>query len=151
VRVSRALEVFEVTGRPLSAFQAEHGFRRARYPARLLQVARERSDLDQRIRSRTREMFDAGWVGEVHRLLERGFGGCRAMRSVGYRQIASALQAESKMDENELELAVYRATRVFARRQRTWLREQAVTPVAPILLGKPLSRPHLLEVLGLRQ
>src|SRR5690606_22491932 len=77
VRVSRALEVFELTGRPLSAFQAEHGFSAPRYAARLVGVARERDAMDQRIGERTRAMFQAGWVDEVRELLRRGFGDTR--------------------------------------------------------------------------
>jgi tRNA dimethylallyltransferase len=136
VRVSRALEVFELTGRPLSEFQAEHGFNEPRYTARLVGVARERDAMDQRILERTQAMFRAGWVDEVRELLRRGFGDTRPMLSVGYRQIAEALEAPAPLDLAELELSVYRATRVFARRQRTWLREQPVEwlpPEAPAL------------------
>jgi tRNA dimethylallyltransferase len=131
VRVSRALEVFELTGRPLSEFQAEHGFSAPRYSARLVGVAREREVMDQRIHARTQAMFQAGWVDEVRELLRRGFGDTRPMLSVGYRQIAEALAAPTPLDLVELELSVYRATRVFARRQRTWLRDQPVEWLAP--------------------
>jgi len=131
VRVSRALEVFELTGRPLSAFQAEHGFSAPRYAARLVGVARERDAMDQRIGERTRAMFQAGWVDEVRELLRRGFGDTRPMLSVGYRQIAEALKSPAPLELAELELSVYRATRVFARRQRTWLRDQPVEWLAP--------------------
>jgi tRNA dimethylallyltransferase len=143
VRVSRALEVFQLSGKPLSSFQAAHGFREARYKARLFSVARERAELDRRIQARTRQMFDAGWIAEVRALLARGFGNCRAMQSVGYRQIAESLQSAIPVLPDELELRVYRATRVFARRQRTWLRDQAVELVAPSVLEEPLSNPVL--------
>lgn len=135
VRVSRALEVFELTGRPLSDFQADHGFRAPRYSARLVGVAQDRATSDQRIRDRTRAMFQAGWVDEVRELVRRGFGGTRPMLSVGYRQIAEALAAPAPLDLAELELSVYRATRVFARRQRTWLRDQAVEWLTPEASG----------------
>lgn len=135
VRVSRALEVFELTGRPLSEFQAEHGFSAPRYTARLVGVARERDAMDQRIHDRTRAMFQAGWVDEVRELVRRGFGDTRPMLSVGYRQIAVALTASAPLDLAELELSVYRATRVFARRQRTWLRDQPVEWLTPEAAG----------------
>ena len=131
VRVSRALEVFELTGWPLSDYQAEHGFSAPRYTARLVGVARERDVMDQRIHARTQAMFEAGWVDEVRELLRRGLGDTRPMLSVGYRQIAVALGAAQPLDLAELELSVYRATRVFARRQRTWLRDQPVEWLAP--------------------
>jgi len=135
VRVSRALEVFEITGKPLSQFQAEHGFRATRYAARLVGIAHERATIDQRILDRTRAMFRAGWLDEVRELVRRGFGDSRPMNSVGYRQIADALAAPAPLDLEALELSVYRATRVFVRRQRTWLRDQPVEWLTPEALA----------------
>lgn len=141
VRVSRALEVHQLTGVPLSTFQAQHGFRAPRYRASLVGISHERDVLDERMRARTRAMFEAGWVDEVRSLVARGFGDTRPMRSVGYRQIADALRSPESLDEAELELSVYRATRIFARRQRTWLRDQPVTWLTPETLPKWLERP----------
>jgi tRNA dimethylallyltransferase len=126
VRVSRALEVFELTGTPISQVQAAHGFREPRFQARFVGVARERDEQDALIGKRVRGMLAAGWVREVESLIERGFGEARAMGSVGYRQVAEALKAGSVGDEAGLADAIVRATRVFARRQRTWLRDQPV-------------------------
>ncbi len=126
VRVSRALEVFELTGTPISLVQATHGFREPRFQARLVGVARERAEQDELIASRVRGMLAAGWVSEVESLIERGFAAARAMTSVGYRQVAEALKIGSARDEAALGDAIVRATRVFARRQRTWLRDQPV-------------------------
>ena len=126
VRVSRALEVFELTGRPMSQVQAAHGFREPRFLPRFVGVARERDEQDALIAARVRGMLAAGWVREVESLIERGFGDARAMASVGYRQIAEALEAGTVGDEATLADAIVRATRVFARRQRTWLRDQPV-------------------------
>jgi tRNA dimethylallyltransferase len=126
VRVSRALEVFELTGVPLSQVHAAHGFREQRYPVRLLGVARERSELDELIAKRVRAMLAVGLVSEVGRLVAEGFAEARAMGSVGYRQVREAQAAGSVGDETALGEAIVRATRVFARRQRTWLRDQPV-------------------------
>ena len=71
VRVSRALEVHELTGVPLSRWQAEHGFRSPRYEARLVGVRREREELDRRIEARVRAMLAAGWIDEVRALKDR--------------------------------------------------------------------------------
>jgi tRNA dimethylallyltransferase len=128
--VSRALEVHALTGTPLSAWHASHGFRTPKHPARLFGVARSRADHESRIAARVRSMLAAGWVGEVRALLEAGHRDSRAMRSVGYRQIADAVQTGSAVDET-LADAIARATRVFARRQRTWLRDQPVELVEP--------------------
>jgi tRNA dimethylallyltransferase len=126
VRVSRALEVHTLTGVPQSRWHAEHGFRTPRFRARLIGVRRSREELDHRIRARTLGMLEAGWVQEVKALIARGFGETRAMGSVGYKQIRDALASETAVDQAELADSIVRATRVFARRQRTWLREEPV-------------------------
>lgn len=126
VRVSRALEVFELTGKPMSQVQAEHGFREQRFPVRLVGVKRERDEHDALIATRVRGMLADGLVGEVEGLLAKGFGAARVMQSVGYRQVSEALAAGTQRDHAALADAIVRATRVFARRQRTWLRDQPV-------------------------
>lgn len=130
LRVSRALEIFELTGVPLSEWHRGHGFRTPRFDARLIGVRRERDELDGRIRTRIEAMLDQGWLDEVRDLLARGFGESRAMASVGYSQVAAALQNGEPIDRAALVESVFRATRVFARRQRTWLRDQDVRWVA---------------------
>lgn len=131
VRVSRALEVFELTGVTLSAWQAEHGFREPRYAARLLGIRQPRDEHDRHIEARARAMLAAGWVDEVRTLLDQGFAGARAMRSVGYRQIAEALESGEPFDQASLYEGIVRATRIFARRQRTWLRDESVEWLEP--------------------
>jgi tRNA dimethylallyltransferase len=122
VRVSRALEIHEQTGRPQSAWHAEHGFRRRRHEARLLAVGRGREELDRRIEARTARWLDQGWVDEVRGLVARGYGDARAMGSVGYKQVREHLAG--RLPAESLASAIVRATRVFVRRQRTWLRDQ---------------------------
>jgi tRNA dimethylallyltransferase len=131
VRVSRALEVFALTGVPISQWQAQHGFRTPRYMARLIGIQHPREELDRRIAQRATEMLCAGWVDEVRALLDRGYQQARAMSSVGYRQITEALQASEMPSVEALTDSIYRSTRVFARRQRTWLREQPVHWLTP--------------------
>ena len=70
-------------------------------------------------------MLDAGWVDEVRTLIGAGYRDARAMNSVGYRQIALALDRNS-IEKETLERDIVRATRVFARRQRTWIRDEPV-------------------------
>jgi tRNA dimethylallyltransferase len=125
VRVSRALEVFELSGRPLSALQREHGFREPRYNARLLGIGWTPEELVARIARRTARMLEAGWQAEVRDLVARGFRDTRAMSSVGYKQVLDCL--EGRLAEDELATSITRATKIFARRQRTWLREEPVT------------------------
>ncbi|XYH97958.1 tRNA (adenosine(37)-N6)-dimethylallyltransferase MiaA [Sorangium sp. So ce1128] len=128
VRVSRALEVYERSGRTQSAWHAEHGFRERRHAARLLAVHRDRAELDRRIEARVAAWLEQGWVDEVRSLLARGYGDARAMGSVGYRQVREHL--EGRLPAEELAPAIVRATRTFVRRQRTWLRDQAIAHVA---------------------
>jgi tRNA dimethylallyltransferase len=130
VRVSRALEVQELSGVPLSRWQTGHGFRAPRLAVRLIGVTREKEELDQRIQRRIEQMFELGLVDEVQALLDRGFGDTRAMQAVGYRQVAAALRAGGSIDRGGLIESIYRATRTFVRRQRTWLRDRPVEWVA---------------------
>jgi tRNA dimethylallyltransferase len=119
VRVSRALEVFELTGKPLSVWHREHAFAGVRQRARLMAIACDAATLAERIRARVRGWIARGWVEEVERLGASGYGPARAMGSVGYAQIRSLLAGELRRED--LETSIVRATRVFARRQRTWL------------------------------
>jgi tRNA dimethylallyltransferase len=124
VRVSRALEVWEASGRPLSAWQAEHGFRTPRHRAKLVGVRWDTARLAERIAERTRRFLAVGWIGEVEDLVRQGYRDTRPMGSVGYRQVLAHL--EGAISERDLPEAIDRATRVFARRQRTWLRDEPV-------------------------
>ncbi len=125
VRVSRALEVHELTGKPMSTWQREHAFGLTRYRARLMAIDCDPTALTERIAARARAWLAAGWVDEVRTLLDEGFGDARAMSSVGYAQVRASLRGELRPEE--LESAIVRATRVFARRQRTWLNHADVT------------------------
>ena len=120
VRVSRALEVFALTGRPQSEGHGAHGFARARHDAVLVAVERPPAELDARIAARVDGWLASGWIDEVRGLVARGYRDARAMGSVGYRQVA--MHVDGQCPEPELAASIVRATRVFARRQRTWLR-----------------------------
>jgi tRNA dimethylallyltransferase len=119
VRVSRALEVCELTGKPMSQWQREHGFARAVRPAQLVAVAGDVATRTARIQARVTQWLGQGWIEEVEALLLRGYGGARAMGSVGYAQVRSVL--DGTLPRERLSEAIVRSTRVFARRQRTWL------------------------------
>jgi tRNA dimethylallyltransferase len=125
VRVSRALEVLELTGRPMSEWQAEHGWSHDRHRARLVAVARRPEELTARIEARVERWLSTGWIDEVRSLVERGWGDARAMSSVGYREVRAHVAGE--LAAADLAPAIVRATRVFARRQRTWLNHADVT------------------------
>ncbi len=119
VRVSRALEVHELSGRKLSDWQTEHGFKEKRFDAAMLAIAHEPEALTERITARVERWLDHGWLDEVRALLDAGYGDARAMASVGYSEVRAHVQG--KLTREELAGSIVRATRVFARRQRTWL------------------------------
>ncbi|WP_110666206.1 tRNA (adenosine(37)-N6)-dimethylallyltransferase MiaA [Salinicola halophilus] len=122
-RLIRALEVFELTGVPISEHWREQ--HRENFPYRLLSIAlapSERAVLHQRIGERFDTMLDAGFLDEVAALKRRGdlHGDLPSMRSVGYRQAWEALDGAFEMGELRERGAA--ATRQLAKRQLTWLR-----------------------------
>lgn len=125
VRVSRALEVFELTGRTLSEGQRSHGFSEARYDAELFAIQRSPEELTTRIRARVDFWLASGWIEETERLVARGYGVSRAMSTVGYGEVRDFLAGD--LARADLSDTIVRRTRVFARRQRTWLNR----PIAP--------------------
>jgi tRNA dimethylallyltransferase len=124
VRVSRALEVYELTGKRISAWQAEHAFATTRHRARLVAIARDPQTLTARIRKRVTAWLEGGWIEEVRALEETGYGEARAMGSVGYREVHAHVRGA--IAREDLAEVIVRATRVFARRQRTWLNHAEV-------------------------
>lgn len=123
VRISRALEVLEQTGRTISDLQREHREMPPRYPAALmLGLAPDRPTLRDRIERRVHAMMEAGWLEETRALMARGYGEARPMGSLGYRQLSAHLRGE--LDLAEAVRQTVRDTRRFARRQLTWFKEE---------------------------
>ncbi|MCU0661134.1 MAG: tRNA (adenosine(37)-N6)-dimethylallyltransferase MiaA [Myxococcota bacterium] len=133
MRISRALEVYQVTGVPMSRWQLEHGFALWRYEALILAFDIDKDLLRRRIFDRVDRMMEQGLLAEVRALLDSGVPqDCKAMGSLGYKQLAAHLRSELPLD-----LAIEQIkleTRRYAKRQLTWLRrEQGVQWVAPSL------------------
>ena len=118
-RIVRALEVIEITGRPFTA-----SLPRLEYlDPQTIQIGVEidRPTLDARIERRVQNMFEAGLVEEVERLLDEGLAeGRTASRAIGYREVAAYLAGELSLDAARERTLV--ATRRFARRQWSWFR-----------------------------
>jgi tRNA dimethylallyltransferase len=125
VRVSRALEVHELSGRPMSEWQREHSGGTALRRAHFVAIRRDPREMDRRIEGRVTAWLGQGWIEEVEALRARGYDEARPMGSVGYAQIRAMLRGE--LSRADLGTAITRATRVFARRQRTWLNRTHVT------------------------
>jgi len=122
-RLQRALEVFELTGRPISDHWREQA--EAKLPFDILPLAlmpQDRSRLHQRIEQRFDLMLAAGFEEEVRQLWERGDLHERmpSIRCVGYRQMWSWFSDEYDRDTMRYKGVV--ATRQLAKRQLTWLR-----------------------------
>lgn len=123
-RIQRALEVYRVSGRPISSYQT-HSQQDDALPYRALYLAvapQERRTLHARIEQRFRAMLAQGLIDEVAGLLARpGMDAdCPSMRAVGYRQVAEYLAGE--FDHNAMVKRAITATRQLAKRQLTWLR-----------------------------
>jgi tRNA dimethylallyltransferase len=136
-RIERALEVYALTGMPISAIQADASDSRPyRVPWPVLQyglMPTQRAWLHARIEVRFRDMVTAGLLDEVRRLrvqfpeLHRELP---SMRSVGYRQAWEALDGAYAKPDEWIERGVF-ATRQFAKRQLTWLRTWRDLKVIP--------------------
>jgi tRNA dimethylallyltransferase len=119
-RIVRALEVVEITGEPFSARLPVQEY--ADPHSVQIGVDIDRATLDARIRQRVEEMFDAGFVAEVARLLDAGLATSRtAATAIGYREVAQHLAGVLTLDEAKERTAV--KTRQFARRQDAWFRK----------------------------
>ncbi len=136
-RIQRALEVYRISGRPLSEWQAEAGGEvdDNRY-LKIALLIQSRSLLHERIARRLEQMMDQGFVEEVRALMARPglTAGHPSMRAVGYRQIWAYLEGKDSLEDARKKAQA--ATRQLAKRQMTWLRsEQQVTTVDPLETG----------------
>jgi tRNA dimethylallyltransferase len=121
VRLVRALEVYELTGRPLSVWQQEHGFRQRRYRLLKIGLTTERSELYRRIDRRAAAMFAGGLLEETATLLAAGYAPqLPALQTLGYREAVRVLQGTCTAEQALGELQ--QATRRYAKRQLTWFR-----------------------------
>lgn len=124
LRVSRALEVHELSGRTMSEHHAEHGFRAHRMESAMIGITTTPEVLTERIAARADAWLNHGWIEEVRELVARGYGETRAMASVGYKEVHA--HVSGTLPRESLRDAIVQSTRSFARKQRTWLRSAPV-------------------------
>ena len=124
-RIQRALEVFLLTGSPLSLLQKRDGVQQLPYRVVKLALAIDRALLHRRIEERFHRMLGLGFEKEVRALLSRGdlVPEMPSMRAVGYRQMVAHLNGE--YDYNIMINKGIVATRQLAKRQLTWLRAES--------------------------
>lgn len=127
-RIQRALEVYRVSGKPLTAWQYEASQNSARDDWRYAKIALQissREVLNARIEQRLDSMINNGFLEEVQTLRRRPGLTRRqpSMRAVGYRQFWEHAVGECSLDEAKAQTLA--ATRRLAKRQLTWLRSEA--------------------------
>ncbi|MBW4575062.1 MAG: tRNA (adenosine(37)-N6)-dimethylallyltransferase MiaA [Aphanothece sp. CMT-3BRIN-NPC111] len=139
VRTLRALEVFYVTGRPISEQQGENP---PNYPILQIGLDCDPSDLTRRIEQRTEQMLAAGWEAEVKTLCQKYGSDLPLLDTLGYREMKQYLAGDISLSEAK-DLTVLH-TRQFAKRQRTWFRAY------PEIEWFDADRPDLLEAVWQR-
>jgi tRNA dimethylallyltransferase len=120
-RIIRALEVYKITGVPLSHEQLQFDEGVPAERCRVFVLGWSRATLHRRIDVRVAGMFAAGLIEEVQGLLQQyGSLGRTAAQAVGYREVIAVLRGELTRDAAERRVRV--RTHQFARRQETWFR-----------------------------
>jgi len=123
VRLVRALEVFLITGKPMSDWQREHGFRERPFVTLTIGLVCERNSLHERIAARCQQMLHDGLVDEVRRVWDMGYGPeLPVMQTIGYAQVKALLQG--KCNEEEALAQMITETKRLAKRQLTWFRAE---------------------------
>jgi tRNA dimethylallyltransferase len=121
VRIVRALEVYEVSGRPMSEQQTADAAARTPREALRFGLTAPRDELYSRIDRRVDEMVAYGLVAEVDGLLREGYRpDSPPLQSLGYKEIVAHLEGRSSLEQAVEEIK--QNTRRFAKRQITWFR-----------------------------
>ncbi|TET35967.1 MAG: tRNA (adenosine(37)-N6)-dimethylallyltransferase MiaA [Planctomycetota bacterium] len=144
-RIVRAIEVYELTGKPISEHQKEWGKPRPEFDIKLYGIRWPRDILRERIAERVDRMYEAGLVEEVRRIHEAAGFGRESSQALGYKEIVDFL--EGRCSEDEARENLITRTRQFAKRQMTWFRKMDiewfdVTPdeTAETLAGRILKK-----------
>jgi len=123
VRIIRALEVFLLTGIPISQWQREHGFSERPFATFTIGLVQERETLARGIELRCRQMVQDGLVEELRRVWDMGYSPeLPPLQSIGYAQMGAMLRGQYDIEEALMRMAL--ATKRLAKRQLTWLRSE---------------------------
>lgn len=123
LRILRAVEVYEASGKPISAFQQEHRFSDQPYQVLKIGLQMDRDRLYRRIDDRVDAMIRDGLLEEVKKLLAMGYDRTlKPMQSIGYRHMADFL--DGRMGWEEAIRTLKRDTRRYAKRQMTWFKNE---------------------------
>ena len=121
-RIQRALEVYELSGKPLSSFFTDNHKKSDYDFFNISLFPDDRQTLYKRIETRFDQMLDLGFVEEVRSLLDRPElnSSHNSMKSIGYKEICAYIENKQSLMEAKEQSTV--ATRRLAKRQLTWLR-----------------------------
>ncbi len=120
-RLVRALEVIEITGRPISQQQTQWESKAARHPSVWVGLLWNRDDLNRRINARAKAMVAAGWVDEVKGMLERyPVLSKTAAEATGYQDLIEHVRGRLSLEDAIERVKI--ATRQLARKQMKWLK-----------------------------
>lgn len=121
-RIVRALEVFEITQRPLSEIQKTSKVKQADFKPLFVGLNMPREELYRRIDGRVEAMIKKGLIDEVRRLSEMGYDpSLNSLQTVGYQEIFSFLKGEIDLDEAVR--LIKQNSRRYAKRQLTWFKK----------------------------
>jgi len=120
-RIIRALEVYQLTGNPISSFQKQWDRRDVKHDWTIIGLRREKAEESKRINSRVKNMITAGLVDEVKSMLAEEMPLSRQARcAIGYAEIIEYLNGQISLEEaTEL---IKKNTRRLAKNQRTWFK-----------------------------
>jgi tRNA dimethylallyltransferase len=120
-RLIRALEVHELTGKPISSFQTDWGTTAFRHEAQWIGLEWDRDAINRRINARVKAMLAAGWLEETRELLKKyGSLSPTAAEATGYRELIDHIEGKISLDDATEQIKI--ATRQLARRQMKWFR-----------------------------
>ena len=120
-RVARALEIYLVSGQPITKMQKLHGFDENYYQALKIGLQMDRELLYKRINQRVDQMIKHGFLDEVKTLLQKGYKrDLKSMQSIGYRHLIAFI--DKRLSWEEAVTTLKRDTRRYAKRQLTWFK-----------------------------
>jgi tRNA dimethylallyltransferase len=120
-RIIRALEVYQLTGKPISSLQKQWNRRNVKHDWTIIGLRREKTDTSGRINKRVKKMIVAGFIDEVKSLLAEDKPLSRQARcAIGYAEIIEYLNGQISL-EDAIEL-IKKNTRRLAKNQRTWFK-----------------------------
>ncbi len=120
-RLIRALEIYETTGKTMSAYQQDQ-MSEGLYNPILIGLEMNRELLYERINKRVDIMMEQGLLDEVRKLYDRGYEHFQAMRGIGYKEFLPYFKGEQTLEESIRLLK--RNSRRYAKRQYTWFRNK---------------------------